>query len=108
MADRIIVSTEEMQQTLNAYESARENMQQAFSQLEAAKDALDACWEGPAKLAYIARWISIHTNLVKSNEAIQAAVEGLQGTIQTQDTAEQDVGSKASGLYVGTTPPDVF
>ena len=108
MADRIIVSTEEMRQTVSKYEAARDVMNQAFNNLNAAHDALDACWEGPAKLAYTARWMSILANLVKANQAIEQALTGLNETIAVQEQTEGDVNSKNSNLDVGTTPPGVF
>ncbi len=104
-ADIIKVSTAEMNQTISKYESARSTMQQAFSSLDSAKQHIDRCWDGPAKLIYMAKWANISANIKRSNDAIDATINSLKNVINQMTQAEEDVGSKVSSLNTGTTPP---
>ena len=104
-ADRIKVSTNEMNQTIGRYESARNTMQQAFTALDSAKQHIDRCCDGPAKAIYMAKWANISINIHRSNDAIDATINSLRNVINTMTETEENVGSKATSLDVGTTPP---
>ena len=104
-ADRILVSTNEMNATISKYEQAHNEMAQAFQALEQAREHIDRCWDGPAKLAYLARWANTYTNIRRSDNAIESTIASLRNVIQTMDQAEETTGSKAASLDVGTTPP---
>jgi WXG100 family type VII secretion target len=104
-ADRILVSTAEMNATIGKYEQAHNEMSQAFTALEQAREHIDRCWDGPAKLAYLARWANTYTNIRRSDNAIESTISSLRNVIQTMDSAEEETASKASSLDVGTTPP---
>lgn len=47
MADRILVSTPEMEIAIQKYENARSELQDAYSKLDSAKSHLDNCYKGP-------------------------------------------------------------
>ncbi len=104
-SDKILVSTAEMQATIGKYEQARATMSQAFSSLDQAKEHIDRCWDGPAKLIYTAKWANISMNIKKSNDAIDATINSLKNIISTMDQGEESVGSTAAALDTGTTPP---
>ena len=104
-SDKILVSTEEMQATIGKYEQARATMQQAFAALDEAKEHIDRCWAGPAKLIYTERWLNISTNIKRSNDAIDATVNALKNSINTYETADSDVASAGGAINPGTTPP---
>ena len=104
-SDKILVSTAEMQATIGKYEQARSTMSEAFSALDQAKEHIDRCWDGPAKAIYTAKWANISINIRRSNDAIDAAVNGLKNIINTMDEGEEATGSTAAALDTGTTPP---
>ena len=81
MADRILVSTPEMEATIQKYESARQELQDAYSKLDAAKQHLDNCYKGPAYVALSAKWVDIYMNVRTADNAIDASVNGLRQTI---------------------------
>lgn len=103
--DRILVSTAEMQATIQRYNSARDTMNDAFSAMEQAMDHLDNCWKGPAWAAYLAKWNIIYANIRRSDEAMQKAIEGLNNTINEMEQGEGNVGTAASNLDTGTAAP---
>ncbi len=104
-SDKIKVSTAEMNQTISKYEAARSTMQEAFTSLDSAKQHIDRCWDGPAKLIYMAKWANISANIHRSNDAIDATVNSLKQVIVNMDEGEEKVGTLATSLDVGTTPP---
>ena len=103
--DRILVSTSEMEATIQKYENARSILQDAFSSLESAKDHLDNCYKGPAYMALCAKWADIYMNVRTAEQAIDASVNGLRKTISEMDTAEGNVGSGFSSLETGRSAP---
>jgi len=103
--DRVIVSVTEMEAAINKYENARSTLQDAFKRLDSAKDHLDRCYEGPAKMALSARWATINANVRSAENAIEESVQGLRNTISTMEDTESDIGSKVAALDVGTTAP---
>lgn len=103
--DRILVSTAEMQATIQKYNSAREVMNDAFSAMEQAMDHLDNCWKGPAWAAYLAKWNVIYANIKRSDEAMQKAITGLTNTVNEMEQSEGNVGTAASSLDTGTSAP---
>lgn len=103
--DRILVSTAEMEATIQKYENARSTLQDAFSSLEFAKDHLDNCYKGPAYMALCAKWANIFMNVKTAERAIDASVNGLRKTITDMDNAEGNVGSNFSSLESGRNAP---
>lgn len=91
MADRILVSTPEMEIAIQKYENARSELQDAYSKLDSAKSHLDNCYKGPAYMALCARWASIYMNVRTADNAIDESVNGLRKTISTMETGEQNV-----------------
>ncbi len=103
--DRILVSTSEMEATIQKYENARGTLEDAFSHLEAAKNHLDNCYKGPAYLALCAKWTSIYANVKTAERAIDAAVNGLRKTISQMDTTEKNIGSANASLETARSAP---
>ncbi len=102
--DRILVSTSEMEATIQKYEDARSTIEDSFAKLESAKDHLDNCYKGPAWAALTAKWASIYLNLKTANRAIDAAVNGLRNTINTMEEKETANSSTNAALDVGNAP----
>ncbi|MBO4297733.1 MAG: WXG100 family type VII secretion target [Clostridia bacterium] len=104
-SDKILVSTAEMQTTIGKYEQARATMQQAFSALDEAKEHIDRCWDGPAKLIYTERWLNIATNIKRSNDAIDATINSLKNAITEYENGDETVLNLGNNINTGTTPP---
>ena len=104
-ADKIKVSTSEMQTCISNYQQARSTLADAFSALDQAKSHIDICWDGPAKTVYMMRWNNINANLRRTDNVIEQSINGLNNIINTMDNAENTIGSTAASLDVGTTPP---
>ena len=103
--DTIIVSSAEMSEAIQRYNSARELMNDAFNSMDQAMDHLDNCWKGPAWAAYRAKWSVIYGNIKRSDEAMEKAITGLTNTLNEMETAEDSVGSAASSQETGTAAP---
>ena len=104
MAEKITVSTEEMQQTLSVY-SAQKGMQSAaFNNMKSAVTTLSSTWEGEAYNAFRQQFEMFYKNIQQSEEKMQDAVDELRKTsdlfLETENKAKTDAG----GLDVGTSP----
>lgn len=102
MADRIVVSANEMQQTISKYNDAQNGMQEAQKSMKAALDNLNSCWKGPAWAAMMAKWAQIEANIIKSQLAVNRSIVALQNTIAHYDQGEDTNKSTGSGLDVGS------
>lgn len=107
MADKILVSTTEMQATINRYNNAKQSVEEAFSHMQSAMDHLDNCWKGPGWAAFMAKWQLIYANISRTEQALEKAVTGLQNTISTMDEAEANVDSNTNALEIGKAA-DIF
>ena len=105
MADRILVSTPEMEIAIQKYENARSELQDAYSKLDSAKSHLDNCYKGPAYMALCARWASFYMNVRTADNAIDESVNGLRKTISTMETGEQNVSTGFANLDTGKSAP---
>ena len=103
--DRILVSTEEMEATIQKYENARGTLEEAFSKLESAKNHLDNCYKGPASLALCVKWADIYLNVKTAERAIDESVTGLKATISQMIDVETNVGNSMSSLETGRSAP---
>ena len=102
MADIIKVSASEMQATVTKYTNARASMDDAFSAMEQAMNHLDNCWKGPAWAAMMGKWHVINSNIRRSDNAIEQAINGLNNTINTMVNAETTNTNAAKNLETGT------
>ena len=102
MADRILVSTTEMNATVGRYQQAQHNMADAQKSMNTALMHLDACWKGPAWLAMMAKWTEIEGNIARSQLAINRTIMGLKNTITEYENAENENKGTAAGLSTGT------
>lgn len=105
MADRLLVSTEVMQATINKYNQASQTMNTAFQEMDKAWDNLCQVWDGTIKATFMAEWIVIKGNIMKSNMAIQKSIRGLTGSVQKFEENESSLTSRANSLDTGTVPP---
>lgn len=105
MAERILVSTEEMTNTINRYNSAKETMNNAYSAMANAMEHLSDLWAGPAWVSYFTKWSTIYGNISRTDEAISETIDALQKTIDEMEQAENDNISGINALEAGTKSP---
>lgn len=105
MADRILVSTAEMNLTITKFEQARTTLQDAFASLDKAKEHLDRCYKGAAYLVLAMKYADICNNARTAERAIDKSVTGLRNTINQMDTAEGGASSTATSTNTGKSAP---
>lgn len=105
MADRLLVSTEVMQATVNKYNEAHQTMETAFNEMDKAWNNLCQVWDGTIKATFMSEWVVIKGNIMKSNQAMEKSIRGLTGSIQKFDQNETELTGKAQALNTGTVPP---
>lgn len=107
MAERILVTTEEMRQTATRYQSAQGELQSAFSEMDRALNILESCWKGPAYLAMRTQWNIAYKNIKRADEKMQDAVDELNTVANLFDENESALQSSFGSLDTGTSPFDV-
>ena len=107
MAEKILVTTEEMRQTAAQYQSAQGDLQGAFSELDRALKILESCWKGPAYMAMRAQWNIAYGNIKRADDKMQDAVDELNKVANLFDDNEARLQSTFSSLDIGTSPFDV-
>lgn len=105
MADRLLVSTEQMEATVNKYNDARSTMEQAFTAMDNAWDALCQVWDGTIKATFMSQWILIMGNIRKSDQAMAKSINGLVKSHNLFQENEDNLTSRATSLDPGTVPP---
>lgn len=107
MAERILVTTDEMRETVSEYQAAKGVLQDAFSSLDRALNILESCWRGPAYMAMRTQWNAAHANIKRADEKMQDAVEELNAVAQLFDENEATLKSTFGSLDTGTSPFDI-
>ncbi len=105
MADRLLVSTEQMEQTVNKYNDARGKMEQAFNEMDKAWNNLCQVWDGTIKMTFMAEWVAIMGNIRKSDRAMERSINGLIKSNNLFSQNESELTSRANNLSSGTVPP---
>ena len=104
MAERILVTTEEMRQTATNYQSAQGELQNAFSQLDSALKILESCWKGPAYMALRTQWQIAYGNIKRADDKMQDAIDELNKVANLFDENESTLQSSFGALDTGTDP----
>ena len=105
MADRLLVSTEQMEATVTKYNDARDRMDQAFTAMDNAWNKLCEVWDGTIKASFMAEWVVIMGNIRKSDQAMEKSINGLIKSNNLFSQNESDLTSRANNLDSGTVPP---
>jgi WXG100 family type VII secretion target len=101
MAERILVSTEEIQQTVSQYESARESKNASLSAMKSAVDALGSTWNGLASEAFMNVFASLHSNLTASDMIMEDAITELNKVAQLAEDTEKKQQQANAALDTG-------
>ena len=104
MADRLLVSTEQMEATVTKYNDARETMEQAFTSMDNAWNKLCQVWDGTIKATFMAQWVVIMGNIRKSDQAMAKSINGLIKSQNLFSQNEGDIQNRATSLDTGTAP----
>ena len=105
MADRLLVSTEQMEATVTKYNDARETMEQAFTSMDNAWNKLCQVWDGTITATFMAEWVVIMGNIRKSDRAMEKSINGMIKTHNLFSQNETELTGRANNLDEGTVPP---
>ncbi len=101
MAERILVSTEKILETMSKYNAEKGNLSVAISQMNDAVNTLDGFWNGPASDVFMSAFRALHANLQTSDQHMQDAVNELKQAADIFAQADTDIGSKSGQLEAG-------
>jgi uncharacterized protein YukE len=97
MADRIIISTEEMEAAVSAYEAQKTIKMDAIAAMKAAVDNMDGSWDGPASDVFMAAFNALYGKMMKTEERMEDAITELNNLIQTATAADADISNLGTG-----------
>ena len=102
MADRLLISTEEMRTAVSTYEEQKEIKMEALAQMKNAVDNMDGSWDGPASEIFMAAFNALYAKMLKTEELMDDAINELNNLIaRTEEIEEGDaanIGHMAEGL----------
>ena len=101
MAERILVSTEEIQATVGQYESARESKNASLSAMKSAVDALGSSWNGLASEAFAGVFSTLYSNLSASDMIMEDAITELQKVAELAEDTESKQQQANAALDTG-------
>jgi len=104
MAERILVSTEDMLATLSTYSSQKNAQSVAFNKMNSAVNSLQGMWEGEAANTFKQQFQKFFANIRLSEDKMQDAVDELRKSSEFFTEAEKTTGTAAGALDVGTSP----
>ena len=104
MAERITVTTEEMQATLNTYTTQKGAQSTAFNNMQSTVNSLAGIWDGEASNTFKQQFQKFYNNIRQSEEKMQDAVDELRKSAELFDSAENANKTDFSGLDTGTSP----
>lgn len=107
MAERILVTTDEMRQTARTYQTAQNDLQSAFADMDRALKILESCWKGPAYMAMRTQWDIAYKNIKRADDKMQDAVDELNKVSDLFDQNEASLQSSFGSLDTGTSPFDI-
>ncbi len=104
MAERILVSIEEMESTVTTYETNKAKQQAAYLQMSNAVRTLDGFWDGPASEVFKSAFNALYKNLETSEQRMQDAITELKTSAGLFRNAEEvEVSNRLSQLESGST-----
>lgn len=105
MADRIIVSSEEIQQCISKYRSALDVVKDAYSLYTKSLEALRSDWTGKAFAIMAAKAALMYLNISKSFNNIEDAMSELNAIAELAQDTENAIKGTISKQDVGNTSP---
>lgn len=104
MADRIKVSTDEMQGTIAQYTAQKAKLMEAFSICKDATALIARSWAGPSFGIVSAKMVATWNNLFEAEHKANDAIDELKKIIDIMDSTESGNKSTFAGLDTGSSP----
>ena len=101
MAEKILVSTAEIQVGISNYESAKSAKLDAINAMQSAVQTLDGYWDGPASNVFIAAFNALYSNLMNSEAIMDDAINELKKVAELVEAADTDVNNTVGQLETG-------
>lgn len=102
MAERILVSPEEMRATVTTYEANKTKQQVAYQDMKSAVRVLDGFWDGPASEVFKGAFDALYKNLETSEQRMTDAINELKTSADLFERTENvDVSSLVRDLQAG-------
>lgn len=101
MPEKILVSTEEINAGINQYTSAKDTKLNAIAAMQNAVKTLDATWDGPASMVFIASFNALYNNLMNSEVIMDDAITELQKVVELAEGTNTDVSDVMGQLDPG-------
>ena len=102
MADRITVSTSEMNACVNRYNTALGTLEDAQKSMKTALWNLEGVsWKGLAWMAMRAKWEELELNIEKAHLAIRRTIMALGNASTSYDEGENENAAKSKGMDPG-------
>lgn len=100
----IKVSKEQMEETINQFKSAKEQLSSAYGQMAAEVMALNSSWNGEASEAFVNRFSDLTANIKTSDATMEQAITGLK----TAAEIYEDVTDEISNMWGSATDASPF
>lgn len=97
MADRIVISTEEMAQAVSAYTAAKEIKMDAIAAMKNAVEVMDSSFDGPAAEVFMAAFEALYGKIMTTEEKMTDAINELNNLIAATEAADADVSNLGTG-----------
>ena len=104
MADVIHVSTDQLREAVNKYNTCKAQLQTAYLQMSNAVRTVDSSWNGDASEAFKNQFDQMYKNIEKTEAKVQDAVDELTKAAEIYDQIESANQSTFANLDVGTDP----
>ena len=104
MADKIKVSTQEMQGTIAQYSAQKAKLMEAFGICTKATQLIARSWAGPSFLITSAKMADTWKNLMEAEHKMNDAIDELNKVIDIMDSTEDSNKSLFAGLDTGSSP----
>lgn len=99
---KIKVSTDELKQAISKFNTCKQEMAQAYSQMAMEAMSLNSSWDGEANRAFMDQFSEMITNIRTSDATIEQAVKGLEaaagfyGDAENKNTSQGESMTEAS------------
>lgn len=104
MADRLLVSPEQLRDTAAAYRKAQADQAAAYQTIRDSVEGLQASWEGKASESFIQAFRQLYKNLEQSELRMLDAAEELMSSADFFEQTEEGMSTSFAGLDSGTNP----
>ena len=101
MADRILVSTEELNAGIDNYHRAQKEVVDSLNGMRKAAHALDGDWQGSASGEFLSAFDGLYASIMRTEDLMEEAVQELQAfssMAQEAEGAGKNLGSQTQSM----------